>query len=153
MLQVVCIARRWLHFARTLGDAIRWFPSPGSSVGRDHTRATANKKMKFNLVLILIVSLVCFATGQPIPNGGVAPKLRNVDDPNKDPAEYSRQWTAILEQLEGSVRQWQFGARFRQAVESNVAANVSATCLQAMSLYFERPMEQEWSFKSKFAVG
>lgn len=85
----------------------------------------------------------------------VTPKLRNVDDPNKDPAEYSRQWITILEQLESGMNQWQFGARFQSAIQSAAGSeqstnlNISQKCLDALGLYFERPMEQEWTFKSK----
>lgn len=104
--------------------------------------------------LLLFATLVCLATCQQPsedePSLTVTPKIRNVDDPAKDPAEYSRQWIGILGQLEASVKEWPFSGRFHQAIQSNGLGNVSESCLKAMTLYFDRPLEQEWSFKSKF---
>ena len=116
--------------------------------------------MKLKLLLVFLLFSLCNTNDlkERPPEQKVSllpplPKLRNVDDPNKDPIEYSQQWINILEQLESSgLSQWGFAERFRALVigdNNNGNINISSKCLSALSDYFERPLEKEWSFKSK----
>lgn len=108
--------------------------------------------MKQTLSLLLVVCITILITrvySQSIEDAST--RIRNVDDPRKDPAQYSQQWMDILAKLESTVSSsWQFGSRWRAAYTSNSnLRNISQTCASALSAYFEKPLEQQWSFQSK----
>lgn len=106
----------------------------------------------FSLV-VLLVTLVFRTTSSEnnVAADELSPKVRNVDDPGKDPVQYSRQWMDILARLESIVSgSWQFGARWRAVADKfGGGGNISEQCSAALSVYFERPLEQQWSFQSE----